>query len=156
MESQENSVSRTLEKGQKSIYPSPTESGTSIENLVAYAQSYYTGPIRKSKIDEDGETARKAIYLTQKTSLKIALLLDAITKKQSTFFRRLTGRVKPDAEVVTFQAYLALLQEQEDLWSKVCDSTLSENSKLGSMLKQHPEVLQALSSCNAPTKLNSY
>ena len=132
-----------------------SESSPSIENLVAYAQTYYESPYKRSRVDEDVEKARKAIYLTQKTSLKIGLLLDAITKKQSTFFRRLTGRVKPDADVVTFQVYLALLQEQEDLWSRVCYSALSEKSKLGSALKEHPEVLQALSSCNAPIKLNS-
>ena len=121
--------------------------------MVAYARG---GRIGRSTVDQHVEKARKAIYLTQKTSLKIALLLDAITKKQSTFFRRLTSRVKPDADVVTFQVYLALLQEQEDLWSKVCDHTLSEKSPLGLVLEDHPEVLQALSSCNAPIKLNGY
>lgn len=73
--------------------------------MVAYAREARVP--RRSKVDQQVEKARKAIYLTQKTSLKIALLLDAITKKQSTFFRRLTGRVKPDADVVTFQEYLA-------------------------------------------------
>ena len=122
--------------------PSPT---SSIVNVLEYVQLSSGNGRYKSLVHEMVEKSTNAIYLTQKTSLKIALLIDAITKKQSSFLRRLTGKAKPDPDVVAFQEYLGSLQRQEDLWSTVCSSTLSESVRVKKDLAEHPEVFKAMS-----------
>ena len=126
--------------------PSPT---SSINNVLRYVSVLQTPHLvyqpHLSLVDEVVEKSTKAIYLTQKTSLKIALLIDAITKKQNSFLRRLTRRVKPDPEVIAFQEYLGSLQQEEDLWSKMCSSALSESVRMKKELEKHPEVFKAMS-----------
>ena len=120
--------------------PSPTSSIVDVLRYVSVA-----GDRRLiSTVDAMVEKSTKAIYLTQKTSLKIALLIDSITKKQNSFLRRLTRRVKPDPEVIAFQEYLGSLQQEEDLWSKICSSALSESVRMKKELEEHPEVFKAM------------
>ena len=121
------------------------EPSSSLVDLLQYVKASSGGRRYQSQVDELVEKSSKAIYLTQKTSLKIALLIDAIIKKQSSFFRRLTGKVKPDPDVVAFQEYLDSLQQQEDLWSKICSSTLSNSHRVKKDLAEHPEVFKAMS-----------
>ena len=122
--------------------PSPT---SSLVDILAYVGRSGGGGRYKSLVDEMVEKSTKAVYLTQKTSLKIALLIDAIMKKQTSLLRRLTGRAKPDPDVVAFQEYLGSLQQQENLWSTVCSSTLSESGRVKKDLAEHPEIFQAMS-----------
>ena len=113
------------------------------EKLLRYINTHRGNP-RKSAVSEQVEKATKAIYLTQKTSLKIALLVNAITKKQSPALRRWTGRVKPDADVLSFQEYLTSMRKEEDLWSKVCESSVGQSETMKKELAEHPEVLRAM------------
>lgn len=121
--------------------PSPT---SSIFNVLRYV-SIRDEPRLRSTVHGLVEKSTKEIYLTQKTSLKIALLIDAITKKQNSFLRRLTRRVKPDPEVIALQEYLGSLQQEEDLWSKICSSALSESMRIKKELEENPEVVKAMS-----------
>jgi len=121
--------------------PSPT---SSIVNVLRYV-SIRDEPRLRSTVHGLVEKSTNAIYLTQKTSLKIALLIDAIAKKQNSFLRRLTRRVKPDPEVIALQEYLGSLQQEEDLWSKICSSALSKSVRIKKGLEENPEVVKAMS-----------
>ena len=129
--------------GSDSLSPS---AHNSMADLLAYIRFHSNVDTRnRSQIQEEVEKASRTLYLTQKTSLKIAMLLDAITRKQSPLLRRVTGLVKPESEVLAFQKFLSRLQEQENLWSRVCLSTgVGSSGKFREQLNKHPDVLKAM------------
>lgn len=108
--------------------------------------SYRTRSTERTQVQQ----ASNAISLTQTTSRKIASLLDAITKKQSPFYRRITGRVKPGSDVIGFQAYLASLCGQEALWSRVVELVSDSESPLFKPEIEQPEVFRAMGPCGPP------
>ena len=90
--------------------PNTVNPGPSSPDSIAFFDSKHArGPSgeshRMSGQARPVEKATNAGHLAQDTSSKIALLVDAITKKQTSAILRWTGRGKPETDVIKFLEY---------------------------------------------------